>query len=152
MLSGTEESEEVAQTAMLALHQSLDRFEGRCAWSTWVYQVTLNAIRSFRRQRGMERQRVAPSAPEAFDRLPAATPDALGALGQAELAATVDRALAALPAEQREVLVLRSVEGLSTQEVASLLGCPVGTVKSRLHNAHAKLARSLASEGRGEDR
>ncbi|MGE5186408.1 MAG: sigma-70 family RNA polymerase sigma factor [Acidobacteriota bacterium] len=136
-MCGDEDSaREVLQETMLAAFKNLPGFRGQAALSTWLYQIA----RSFciKQRRGPERpgpldERVADVAP---------APD------QAVHARRIGEALAAaigkLPAEQREVIVLRDVEGLSAQEAADVVGVEVGALKSRLHRARMALRKELA--------
>lgn len=137
-MCGDEESaREVLQETMIAAFRNLPGFRGQASLSTWLYQIA----RSF-----CIKQRRRPQAPVAD--LAAGQPDA-APLPDAQLhAQRIGRALAeaitALPDDQREVIVLRDVEGLSAAEAAAVIGIEVGALKSRLHRARLALRERLA--------
>ncbi len=142
LLNSPEEAQEVAQTAMYQLQKSLDRFEGRSAFSTYAYATALNAVRSFRRARKFERARYT-SEQTSFDHIPDGVIPPPDAVSHTEREQLVREALDSMPAQYREALILRVIENLSYREIAELLGCPLGTVKSRLHNGLVKLGQRL---------
>ncbi len=136
-MCGDEDSaREVLQETMLAAFKSLPGFRGQAALSTWLYQIA----RSF-----CIKQRRGPERPRPLDERLA---DAAPAPDQAVHARRIGEALAAairtLPPDQREVIVLRDVEGLSAQEAADVVGIEVGALKSRLHRARMALRGELA--------
>lgn len=136
-MCGDEDSaREVLQETMLAVFRNLPGFRGQAALSTWLYQIA----RSFciKQRRG-----VRPSAPLDAD-IPAQAPTPDMQLHAHRIGQALAEAIAALPAEQREVLVLRDVEGLSAQEAADIVGIEVGALKSRLHRARMALRTRLA--------
>jgi RNA polymerase sigma-70 factor, ECF subfamily len=136
-MCGDEESaREVLQETMLAAFRHLPTFRGDASLSTWLYQIA----RSFciKQRRGERRQD--PIGDNLVDRAPA--PDA--AVHARRIGAALAAAIAELPTEQREVLVLRDVEGLSAAEAASVVGVEVGALKSRLHRARMALRQRLA--------
>lgn len=135
-MCGDEESaREVLQETMLAAFRHLPGFRAEAKLSTWLYQIA----RSF----CIKERRGARPTTTLDDELvdPSATPDRRAhahQIGEALVAA-----IAALPAEQREVLVLRDVEGLSAEEAARVVGVEVGALKSRLHRARMALRAQL---------
>jgi RNA polymerase sigma-70 factor, ECF subfamily len=135
-MCGDEESaREVLQETMIAAFRNLPGFRGDAALSTWLYQIA----RSFCIK---ERRGERPTA--ALDEQladPAPAPDQQAHARQ--IGAALARAIASLPAEQREVLVLRDVEGLSAEEAAQVVGIAVGALKSRLHRARTALRQAL---------
>jgi RNA polymerase sigma-70 factor (ECF subfamily) len=133
-------ADDVAQEAFLRAWRSLDRFELGRPFGPWVCRIAANlAVNHVRSPEARE-----DPLPDDHAEAPAAAPDPLRAVLDAEAAHVLDRAVAALPAEQRAVFVLRAVEELSYQEIADALDLPVGTVMSRLFRARARLARALA--------
>lgn len=131
------EAEDVVQETFLAVHQALGGFRGECALSTWVLRIAIHAAYRVRARR---RQHVALDAGvEVPDGAP--RPDELAAAR--EDARRLTAALEGLSAEQRTVLSLFAVEGLAHDEIAEILGIPIGTVWSRLHGARKKLALAL---------
>ncbi len=147
LLGDGEEARDVAQEVFLQVYRRLGRFEGRSSLKTWIYRIVVNQCHNRRRfwhRHGRDRE-------DALDErfMPSRAPGSRlpGPYEQAcahERARTVQRALLGLPFQQRSVLVLREVEGLSCEEVAAALGIPDGTVKSRLSRAREALRRRLA--------
>jgi RNA polymerase sigma-70 factor (ECF subfamily) len=130
--------EALAQETFLAAFRHLRSFDpARSAFSTWLFAIARNKCLNERK-----RPRPAGSAPEpAHVRTPEA--EAAGA----ELAQRLDECLAELPFEQRSAFVLAELHGLSLQEVGRIEGVAVGTVKSRLSRARARLRALLAGLG-----
>jgi RNA polymerase sigma-70 factor (ECF subfamily) len=133
------DADDVLQDTLINVADHIGEFDGRASLASWVFALARNACA--RRRRGLKNR-----PPEAFDRV-ADEPDIapspeLGAAGR-ELAAALGRALATLPLESREVVLLRDVEGLSASETASALGTSVDAVKSRLHRAREALREEL---------
>lgn len=136
-MCGDEDSaREVLQETMLAAFRNLPGFRGEASLSTWLYQIA----RSFCIK---ERRGGHPSTP-----IDTSTPDQAPAPDMQaharQIGEALARAIATLPPEQREVLVLRDVEGLSAQEAAAVVGVEVGALKSRLHRARMALRTELA--------
>jgi len=142
------DAEDVMQDVLAALVTSLQSFRGDATLSTWAYVVARNAC--LRRRR--HRDRWVPLEPAAGDEAPLMTPfepaDPAGgperAAERRELREALERAIAALPDAQREVLVLRDVEGLPGERVAQLLGLDLRAMKSRLHRARLAVRAALA--------
>ena len=132
--------EDVVQEVFVQVHRAAPTFEGRSSFRTWLYGIVLNLCRDQRR-----RQRVAPVAnDDGLDAIPDVSLGPLESLEKGERAALVLALVKRLPPAQRVVLHLRDGEEMSYDEIAGVLGIPVGTVRSRLHNARAALARGLA--------
>ena len=151
MLGSASDAEEVVQDTFLQVFRSLPRFRGRSAFATWLYRIATNAalmkLRS-RRRRPLVSVEDRPGAWEAggtrwieppgvWSRTPAER------LLDRELGAHIRAAIDKLPEQHRTVLLLRDVEGLSTQDVADVLGLTVPTVKTRLHRARLFLRDEL---------
>jgi RNA polymerase sigma-70 factor (ECF subfamily) len=129
-------AEDLVQDAMLRAYRGLCRFDGRYP-RAWLLTILRNAhLNSARRKRPLPVGEV----PEAVD-------DQGGALDAVVLDDALRRALMALPDEQRDVVALVDIEGLTYQESADALGVPVGTIMSRLHRARTKLRAQLEAEG-----
>jgi RNA polymerase sigma-70 factor (ECF subfamily) len=132
---GTSDAEEVAQEVFVRVFRGLAAFRGDSALSTWIYRLTVNAALSHLARRG-RRHEVGDDgltelpAPPVTERDPA-------------LAARIEAALAQLPPGYRAILVLHDVEGLSHEECAAILECRIGTCKSQLHKARARMRELL---------
>jgi RNA polymerase sigma-70 factor (ECF subfamily) len=133
----------VTQDVLVEVHRSLDRFEGRARLLTWMLGVARNLC--LRRRRAAARSPLGrPAEPDVLLSLPDTAIDLEAGLTQRERTEIVRTAIEQLAAEPRAVLLLREIEGLSYEEIASVLAIPLGTVRSRLHNARAALAERLA--------
>ena len=139
-------AEDLLQETMLSIYRHIDHYEERGAFRGWIYRIATNQALSH-----LRRRRTAGSAGVVDpDLLPSgASSDALERLQGAEEAEIARRAVAALPAEQRVVLMLRINGELSIEEIARALQIPTGTVKSRLHYAIERL-REVAARQRAQ--
>lgn len=140
-------AEELTQEIFYQLYRSAATFRQRSRFRTWLYSLARNVCRHHERKHRRERRALdweaVEEAPQLAEGWSGNGPDALERLAAAEVQARVRRAVASLPRLQRTVLVLRDWEDLSYQEIAVILEVPVGTVRSRLHNARGALAREL---------
>lgn len=148
MLGSPTEADDVVQEAMMKAYRALDRFRAEAPLRPWLLRIVANEARNRRRsagRRGRLAERVAAVAGVAVS--------GSAVSGSAESVALVDerarevlRALGRLRAADREVIVLRYFAELSEAEMASALGCPAGTVKSRLSRALARLRPFVGPE------
>jgi RNA polymerase sigma-70 factor (ECF subfamily) len=138
------DAEDVLQDTLLSIADHLNEFEGRASLASWVFMLARTACA--RRRRGLKNR---PHLPEeaAGARASNEHDSPESAADRGELRAKLERALAALSDEQREVVLLRDMEGLSAPEVATALNLSVEAVKSRLHRARASLRAALAALG-----
>jgi RNA polymerase sigma-70 factor (ECF subfamily) len=152
MLGDNEEAADATQEVFIRVTRSVLGFRGESAFGTWLHRVTVNVCLTLLRQRSKARAAGMIAGDRAFglpdddSALPAtgSMPDEVAAT--ADLVARSEAALAGLPEDARAVVVLRDIEGLSTHEVAELLGVSDSVVKVRLHRAHARL-RAMLSPG-----
>jgi RNA polymerase sigma-70 factor (ECF subfamily) len=141
---GPVEAEEVAQDVFVRVFRGLANFRGESQLGTWVYRLAVNAALTHvgkQRRRGEigdDEVLAQVAAPPAVERDP-------------RLSDRVEAAMARLPAGYRAILVLHDVEGLSHEECAAILDCRVGTSKSQLHKARAKM-RDLLGPGLAAER
>jgi RNA polymerase sigma-70 factor (ECF subfamily) len=156
VLRDEEWARDVVQEGFLKVYRSLDRFEGRSSFYTWLYRIVLNlcldAKRSDRSNRQVEWDETAPleADPGSADAVSAAHQEfegPAGSLERAELREFMARAIEQLPDDARQTLLLREVEGLSYAEIAECLGVPKGTVMSRLHHARRRVREVLVASG-----
>ena len=137
---GPIDAEEVAQEAFIRIFRGLTKFRGDAALATWIYRLAVNAALSHRSRRAASAQ---PEPEEVVEAQVSAEP----VHGDAVLRTRLERALVRLPVGYRTVIVLHDIEGLEHEEVARILGCHVGTSKSQLHKARARLREMLAADG-----
>ena len=128
-------AEDLAQETLVEAWRSLGRFDGRCRFSTWLYGILRHRFLKGRRRQNAVRL----SASDALgqEQCAACSPDR--SAETSEDARRVRQAVADLPEEHRLVVELRFFAGATLDEIAAALGCPLGTVKSRLHHALEKL-------------
>jgi RNA polymerase sigma-70 factor, ECF subfamily len=144
---------DVAQDALLTAFRHRHDFRGEAHYRTWLYRIaTTTALSYLRRERSRGRSMTVPLEDQRVDTLARAaeamsprTPEER--LGDAQTAATVAEALAALPENYRSVLTLRLCDGLSTQQTARALGISVATVKIRTYRARRALQLRLRAMG-----
>jgi RNA polymerase sigma-70 factor (ECF subfamily) len=156
LLGDPEEARDVAQEVFLQVYRMLGRFEGRSRLKTWIYRIAVNQCHNRRRfwiRRRRDRETALDEGllvTEATGSREASPANPYGETLRRERARRVQAALLELSFEQRSVLVLREVEGLTCEEVAQALGVPEGTVKSRLSRAREAMRlrlRGLVEEG-----
>lgn len=129
-----EDAEDAVQEAFLHAYRALDRFDPAYPFGAWLSRIVANAALDLVRRR---RVRATDELSDAFA-LPFRDPGE-----QDELKTRLGRALAALPARQRAVLVMHDVEGFRHAEIGEMLGMPEGTARSDLHHARAAMRRAL---------
>jgi len=150
MLGDAEEATDIAQDVFVSLHQHLPGFREDSKLSTWIYRISknhcLNRLKYLGR-RGRGRRSPADDADEAFleRATDSAPPPDEELIARAEREA-VRAAIAQLEDDQRMLVGLRDIEGLSYEEIVEITELPLGTVKSRLHRARERLARALGGE------
>lgn len=132
---GADEAEEAAQDVFVRIFRGLPKFRGDSALGTWIYRLSVNAALTH----ASKRNRHYHAGDEVLSELPAPT----RAPRDPNLAARLEQALRQLPPGYRAILVLHDVEGLSHDECAAILGCRVGTSKSQLHKARARMRELL---------
>jgi RNA polymerase sigma-70 factor (ECF subfamily) len=131
---------EVTQQVFLKLMRDVTRFRGDSAFSTWLYRLVVNACVD--RSRSL-RHEAAAQSPAVLETLPATGVSHEDIFARHQVAASVQQAIASLPAKLRVAILLRYFEDLSYAEIASALNCSIGTVASRLNRGHRLLARTL---------
>jgi RNA polymerase sigma-70 factor, ECF subfamily len=141
------DAEDITQEVFIRAYQSMHGFRHDAALDTWLYRIATNlVIDRFRREkRAPQWVPVVGDSDEAIRDLPSFSRDGdpQAAAQLTELQRHVQKAVYSLPGKLRAVVVLHDMEGLSYEEVAQTVGCPVGTVKSRLFNARLLLRRKL---------
>jgi len=148
ILGNQHDAEDAVQEAFINLYRKISSFRGSSSFATWFYKIIRNlAYDKVRRKAAYRRAYEAYSGEGMVVNSPT-RPDR--ATVQSELRAVLEEALLKLSPEHREILVLRELEGLSYNEIASVLGIKLGTVMSRLHYARLKLKQILEEGGWSE--
>ena len=146
-VSDAAEAEDVAQEAFLKAYRALASFRGDSAFYTWLYRIAINTAKNAlvsNRRRPVDFD-LDLQDPEQYDRharlKEGDTPE--GVLLTEEIRNVVERAMEQLPEDLRTAIVLRELEGLSYEEIAEAMDCPVGTVRSRIFRAREAIDRKL---------
>lgn len=154
------EAEDIAQEAFIKAYRALPRFRGDSAFYTWLYRIAINTAKNVLASRGRSPIQYEVDRSDDDDNYDVvanlkdtATPEAL-ALTE-EIRSTVTAAIEALPEDLRTAIQLRELEGLSYEEIAAAMECPVGTVRSRIFRAREAIDARLRDVfdgglGRGE--
>ena len=148
LLGSRDEAYDLSQEVFLRVFRTIDRFRADASLKTWIYRIAINQA-SNRRRFWSRRHRLGQVSLDAHVEVHGEPTEATDAssphriLASKELAARLAVALDALPFDQRTVIILREVEGLSYDEIAQALDIAVGTVKSRLTRARQALRASL---------
>jgi RNA polymerase sigma-70 factor, ECF subfamily len=158
MLGRRDEAEDISQEVFVQVFKAIDSFRGESKLSTWIYRIAVNLCKNRSKYLSRRHLRDQDDVDAMAERAPltAAKGVSVGDVSRPDdlvegmqLEVVVKRAIAELDAEFREVLILRDVEDLSYEEIASITGVPDGTVKSRIHRARAHL-RALVEKAMGE--
>ena len=146
LLADPEEAADLSQEAFLRIYRHLHRFRGRSSLRTWIYRVALNCCRTRLDKRTRGAVVWSEAEPERVEKVPDTDRDPED---RALASATGDRvaaALARLPGEFREAVVLRDLEGLSYREIATVTSRRIGTVRSRIARGRERLRLLLVEE------
>lgn len=148
MVDNYEDARDLTQEAFVNAYRALRNFRSESSFHTWLFRIAVNTVISFRRRRRPLPQLSAMSDPEDNDgsRLldpPDANPGPADAAETAERQRIVLDATQELDPEFRDAVVLRDLQGCSYEEMSEVLGCPIGTVKSRIHRGRMALKELL---------
>jgi RNA polymerase sigma-70 factor (ECF subfamily) len=141
---------DLAQETFIRAYRALPQFRGDSAFYTWLYRIAVNtakkALMELKRDPVVMESALIPDDDEETSRSQTeptdhATPDAM--LASKEIATTVNAAIEALSEDLRQAITLREIEGLSYEEIAEVMNCPIGTVRSRIYRAREAIAERL---------
>ncbi|HEU5442667.1 MAG TPA: RNA polymerase sigma factor RpoE [Steroidobacteraceae bacterium] len=142
------EAEDIAQEAFIKAYRALPQFRGDSAFYTWLYRIAINTAKNAvvsRDRSPVEYDLDRSNTDESYDMQgrmkDSETPE--GLVLTDEIRSTVNAAIEALPEDLRTAIVLRELEGLSYEEIAAAMACPVGTVRSRIFRAREAIDRRL---------
>lgn len=155
LLSDPSDAADATQEVYVRVTRSVMGFRGEAAFSTWLHRVTVNVCATMLRKRGRRRDRgqaagwrafALPDAPD-DERVAGsvADDDPAGRVVELDETTQIARAIRDLSEADQAIVILRDIEGLSTKEAAAILGISEGAAKVRLHRAHARLRRAVAS-------
>lgn len=150
MLGNQQDAEDVAQETFLIAYRKLDQFERRSSFYTWLHRIAFNAAIDLQRKKKRTKNQVVNS--EMMDSvdvvdMQSCSPESIVLVK--ETVNQVQLAMSRLDVERRNIIVLRDLQGMDYSEIASLLGIPVGTVRSRLHRARIELRDIMQAMGIG---
>ena len=149
----SDEVQDVAQEAFIKAYRALPRFRGDSAFYTWLYRIAINTAKNYlvsrsRRPPGSDVDLEDAEYYESGGALhEIETPE--NALFGAELKAVVERAISGLPGDLRTAVTLREFDGLSYEDIADILDCPVGTVRSRIFRAREAIDSQVKNQLEG---
>jgi RNA polymerase sigma-70 factor, ECF subfamily len=143
-----EDARDVCQETFLRAFRALPRFRGQAKFSSWIYRIALNLCHDWVRRERRSGFVQPPEDRDLQDLAAAEEPsesieDLVARRVQVRI---VQRAMAALPEEQRMAIILKEYHGLTFQEIADLMGCPLSTVKTRLYQGLSVLRRELGEQ------
>ncbi len=147
MCGNSEDAEEAAQDAFLALWRGIDRFRQESSLSTWIYRLATNACIDTLRRRKKQSGSVSLDDEELFVDAVDTSPQPQETVEHRETQKLLQEGLSALPEEYRKVLILREIEGLSYTEIAESASIELGTVKSRISRGRSLLRNFLSGNG-----
>lgn len=142
------EAEDIVQDALVSAFSSLRNFRGDSSFFTWLYRIAINSAK-YSRMRSMRRLPLISDIADESDQerlfneqeMDLETPESI--LESQQLLRLLSEAIDELPADYRDALLFRELEGLSYEEIAERMHCPVGTVRSRVHRARDAIATAL---------
>lgn len=149
MLNNQQESEDLTQEIFITVFKAIDSFRGDSKFSTWLYRIAVNHCRNRFKYLSRRAYHATRSLDDVREREKSEVP-LHGEINRPDhvlegkrLEAAIQREIAALDDEHRELIVLRDIQGLSYDEIGNITGLPAGTVKSRLHRARLALKDRL---------
>lgn len=145
LLDNAEDAQDAVQEAFINAYQSLHSFKGDSLFFTWLYRIAVNTAISFKRKhRAFLRVQTGPEGSSVIEPADPHEANQPGhSLEQAEEERKLHQALARLSPEHRAVLIMKDMEGQKYEDMAEILGVPIGTIRSRLHRARLELREVL---------
>jgi RNA polymerase sigma-70 factor, ECF subfamily len=148
LVGNHDEARDLSQEAFLKAYRALGTFKQEARFSSWLYQIAINATRDRLRRRRRRTDLSLDDVEEKGERpLRDGAPSALDLIESSDLSRVVAAAMAALPEEQREVVILKEYQGLTFPEIAETLDVPLSTVKTRLYRGLGQLRIRLERQG-----
>ncbi len=144
-----EQALDITQEAFVKAYRALPRFRGDSAFYTWLYRIAVNTAKNYlasqrRRPMDVELDLQDPDQYDLHAKLKETdTPE--GVTLSNELRETVEKAIAGLPEDLRTAIILREIDGMSYEEIAQTMECPVGTVRSRIFRARDAISKKVGS-------
>lgn len=149
MLSDYEDASDAAQEVFIKIYKSIASFKGESSFTTWMYRICSNVCNDIlrkRQKRGFVTSIDSDEEKDAAIQIPSETPTPEEQVEMNERQRTVREAINELSPEYREIILYSDMQQLSYEEIAVILKCPKGTVKSRLNRARNALRKKLSSK------
>jgi RNA polymerase sigma-70 factor (ECF subfamily) len=143
MLGRDEEARDATQETFLSAYRNLSKFRGEAKFSSWIYRIALNICNTKLRGRARGTVSIEGQREESGIEIAADLDDLGSNIQQQQVTLHVRRALQAIPAEMRQVIIMKEYEGLKFSEIAEILSIPVSTVKTRMYTGLAELRKRL---------
>ncbi|MBP8273580.1 MAG: sigma-70 family RNA polymerase sigma factor [Acidobacteria bacterium] len=150
-LGREEDARDVVQEAFLRAFRGLKGFKGQAKFSSWLYRITLNLCRDWMRKSRRAPMIQVPETEDGLDmaeQMPSLAESVEELVNRQQMSAAVAKAMAELPDEQRTAILMKEFHGLTFQEIADALDCPLSTVKTRLYQGLSVLRRRLERDAR----
>jgi RNA polymerase sigma-70 factor, ECF subfamily len=143
-----EDARDVAQETFLRAFRALGGFKGQAKFSSWLYRITLNLCRDWIRRERRSNLAPVPEGVDIVELAGEATPTETieDLVARKQLGEAVAKAMALLPDEQRTAIILKEYHGLTFQEIADLMKCPLSTVKTRVYQGLSTLRKQLGEQ------
>jgi RNA polymerase sigma-70 factor (ECF subfamily) len=152
MVMDASDAESLCQETFYRVVKSRKRYKATAQFKTWLFQIAINLCRD-RLRRMKHRSHLSLNAPirsqndggiELQDCISGPSPDATANLESAQLESLIKTAIASLPEDEQLVVVMKEYQGMPYSEIAEIMDCPIGTLKSYNHRAHQKLKKILS--------
>jgi RNA polymerase sigma-70 factor, ECF subfamily len=148
MVRDAAEIDDITQESFIKAYRALPQFRGESAFYTWLYRIAVNTAKNYLMAKGKREVATSDMVDEDGEGMEdvlmphdIATPDA--ELQTKQIAKAVNETVDALPEELRTAITLREIEGLSYEEIAQMMDCPIGTVRSRIFRAREAIAEKI---------
>lgn len=148
VMGDTADIEDIAQETFIKAYRALPQFRAESAFYTWLYRIAMNTARNWQAARARRPAGISVAENqdgETFEQIDSltdsSTPESI--LASQQVADTINAAIQELPEDLRKAIVLREIEGMSYEDIATVMQCPVGTVRSRIFRAREAIAARL---------
>ena len=143
MLGRDDEAKDATQETFLSAYRSLSKFRGEAKFSSWIYRIALNICNTRLKSRSKNAISLEEQQETVGFEVAAEEVDLSGGIQREQITRHVRRALQAIPAEMRQVIVMKEYDGLKFSEIAEILGIPLSTVKTRMYTGLSELRKRL---------
>jgi RNA polymerase sigma-70 factor (ECF subfamily) len=143
MLGRDDEARDATQETFLSAYRNLSKFRGDAKFSSWIYRIALNVCHTKLKGRSKNTVSIEEQHEASGFEIAVEDDDLGGGIQRQQIAQHVRRALQAIPAEMRQVIVMKEYDGLKFSEIAEILGIPLSTVKTRMYTGLTELRKRL---------